>query len=84
MQKKKSYGIIVKQVTFNIRRNIIAVDDKNKPLMNEKIRSKEVRLIDSTGDNRGIVLTSEALKMAKDEARHGKGFDGLLKRYFKK
>ncbi|MBQ1610115.1 MAG: NADH peroxidase, partial [Elusimicrobia bacterium] len=23
-------------------------------------------------------------EMAKDEARHGKGFDGLLKRYFKK
>jgi len=22
-------------------------------------------------------------EMAKDEARHGKGFDGLLKRYFK-
>ena len=35
--------------------------------MNEKIRSKEVRLIDSTGENRGIVPTSEALSMAKDE-----------------
>ena len=35
--------------------------------MNEKIRSKEVRLIDSTGENRGIVPTSEALQMARDE-----------------
>ena len=26
-----------------------------------------------------VVMTDE---MCKDEARHGKGFDGLLKRYF--
>ena len=35
--------------------------------MNEKIRSKEVRLIDSTGENRGVVPTSQALQMAHDE-----------------
>lgn len=34
--------------------------------MNEKIRSKEVRLIDSTGENRGIVPTSKALQMAQE------------------
>ncbi len=34
--------------------------------MNERIRSKEVRLIDETGKNHGIMETSKALKMAYD------------------
>ncbi|HIS37754.1 TPA: translation initiation factor IF-3 [Candidatus Scatousia excrementigallinarum] len=34
--------------------------------MNERIRSKEVRLIDEKGENRGVVETSKALKMAYD------------------
>lgn len=34
--------------------------------MNEKIRSREVRLIDENGDNHGVVATLTALKMAKD------------------
>ena len=32
--------------------------------MNERIRSKEVRLIDETGTNHGVVPTSKALSMA--------------------
>ena len=35
--------------------------------MNEKIRSKEVRLIDENGNNHGVVPTAKALEMA-DEA----------------
>lgn len=35
-------------------------------IMNERIRSKEVRLIDENGENRGIVETNKALKMAYD------------------
>lgn len=34
--------------------------------MNEKIRSREVRLIDDSGENHGVVPTLTALKMAKD------------------
>lgn len=34
--------------------------------MNEKIRSKEVRLIDEKGENHGVVPTSKALQMAED------------------
>lgn len=34
--------------------------------MNEKIRSREVRLIDDAGENHGVVPTLTALKMAKD------------------
>lgn len=34
--------------------------------MNERIRSKEVRLIDENGTNHGIVPTSKALEMADD------------------
>ena len=49
----------------------IAIDnrqkDKDKTIMNERIRSKEVRLIDENGENKGIVETSKALKMAYDE-----------------
>lgn len=48
------------------RRKAIAIEDKNKPLMNERIRSREVRLIDQNGDNLGVVATLTALKMAQD------------------
>ena len=34
--------------------------------MNERIRSKEVRLIDQEGNNHGVVTTSKALQMAYD------------------
>ena len=34
--------------------------------MNERIRSKEVRLIDANGENQGVVATSKALQMAYD------------------
>lgn len=34
--------------------------------MNERIRSKEVRLIDDKGTNHGIVSTSKALQMAEE------------------
>lgn len=34
--------------------------------MNERIRSKEVRLIDQSGENLGVVATSKALQMAYD------------------
>lgn len=35
-------------------------------MINEKIRSKEVRLIDDEGNNHGVVPTSKALLMAQD------------------
>ncbi|MBQ7125775.1 translation initiation factor IF-3 [bacterium] len=38
---------------------------KDKPLINERIRSKEVRLIDENGENHGIISTIQALKMAE-------------------
>lgn len=34
--------------------------------MNERIRSKEVRLIDENGTNHGVVPTAKALEMADD------------------
>ena len=34
--------------------------------MNERIRAKEVRLIDQNGENLGVVETVKALKMAYD------------------
>lgn len=34
--------------------------------MNERIRSREVRLIDENGENHGVVPTSKALQMADD------------------
>lgn len=40
--------------------------DKDRVLMNEKIRSKEVRLIDEKGENHGVVLTSTAMAMAEE------------------
>ncbi len=40
--------------------------DKDKTIMNERIRSKEVRLIDENGTNHGVVPTSKALAMAEE------------------
>lgn len=45
--------------TRNDRRN-----DKDKVLINERIRAAEVRLIDEEGVNHGVIATDEALRMA--------------------
>lgn len=58
----------------NKRRYTIANEDRNaaknqgkdKPLINERIRAKEVRLIDENGNNHGVVTTSQALRMAEE------------------
>ncbi len=46
---------------------------RDQPLLNERIRDREVRLIDEEGGQLGIVLTREALQIARD-----KGLDLLL------
>lgn len=55
---------------INIGDKTIANDnrnrDKDQTIMNERIRSREVRLIDENGENHGIVETAKALKMAYD------------------
>ncbi len=58
--------------TINKRRNTISNEERNsnrgkdKPLINERIRVKEVRLIDAEGNNVGVVPTSKALQMAEE------------------
>ena len=42
-------------------------NSKDAPLINERIRAKEVRLIDDEGNNYGVVPTSKALKMADEK-----------------
>lgn len=58
------------QSLLQYRRKTIAIEEKNgnktKAIMNDKIRSKEVRLIDENGENHGVVATLKALKMAQD------------------
>ena len=41
-------------------------NNKDRVLINEKIRSKEVRLIDNEGVNHGVVPTAKALAMAEE------------------
>jgi translation initiation factor IF-3 len=38
---------------------------KDGPRINEEIRSREVQLIDSTGDNKGVVATETAIGLAQ-------------------
>ena len=38
---------------------------KDGPRINDEIRNREVQLIDSTGDNKGVIDTQTALKMAE-------------------
>ena len=46
---------------------------KEMPLLNERIRDREVRLIDETGAQMGIMLTREALGIARE-----RGYDLFL------
>jgi translation initiation factor IF-3 len=39
--------------------------EKGGPRINEEIRSREVQLIDATGDNKGVVLTEAAIGLAQ-------------------
>ena len=58
-----------RSITLNIGDKTIANDNRNnrnQAIMNERIRSKEVRLIDQNGENKGVVATSKALQMAYD------------------
>ena len=41
-------------------------NNKNQAIMNERIRAREVRLIDQEGQNHGVIATSKALQMAYD------------------
>lgn len=58
------------RVYYKIGEKIIAIEEKNgnknRTIMNEKIRSREVRLIDDKGENHGVVATLTALKMAQE------------------
>ena len=74
LENQSKHGIIdiIKCIRISKRRHIISNEDRNpakgkdKPLINEKIRSKEVRLIDENGNNHGVVPTSKALEMAEE------------------
>ena len=64
-------GKIKPWYNLNIGDKTIANDtrssrDRDKTIMNERIRSKEVRLIDEKGTNHGVVPTSKALAMAEE------------------
>jgi translation initiation factor IF-3 len=43
------------------------VPEKEGPRINREIRVREVQLIDAEGQNRGVIQTFEALKMAEEE-----------------
>jgi translation initiation factor IF-3 len=40
---------------------------KEGPRVNRDIRVREVQLIDTDGDNKGVILTFDAIKMAEDQ-----------------
>lgn len=44
----------------------INTKSKDRTILNEFIRAREVRLIDENGENHGVVPTSKALQMAQD------------------
>ncbi len=49
-----------------MRQKKVNTRNKNKTLINEEIRSREVRLINAQGEQEGVVATSEALNQAYD------------------
>ena len=60
---------VVKLAITKKRRKTISRDfnGKDAPIINERIRAKEVRLIDDEGNNYGVIATSKALKMADEK-----------------
>lgn len=60
--------VLVKRFTKIGDRTIITGNTKSKDrnILNDSIRAKEVRLIDENGENHGVVPTSKALRMAED------------------
>lgn len=44
----------------------LPVPQKDGPRINRDIRIREVQLIDQNGENKGVVLSADALKMAED------------------
>ena len=74
LEKWLKHGIIKKKSIILIKRRIIIANEergqrgsgKDKPLINERIRAREVRLIDENGNNHGVVPTSQAMKMAEE------------------
>lgn len=72
LEKCAKHGIIRNVNISNKRRIVISNEErmpnkgKEKPLINDKIRVKEVRLIDAEGNNVGVVPTSKALQMAEE------------------
>ena len=58
------------EATIAIEKTNAPVRDADGPRINEAIKAKEVRLIDETGNNCGVVSISEALDMAEQA-----GFD---------
>lgn len=64
-------NINILKVRHSIGDKTIANDNRNnrgkdQAIMNERIRSREVRLIDDKGQNHGVIETSKALQMAYD------------------
>jgi len=55
------------EVTISTENNNAPVRESDGPRINEDIKAKQVRLIDETGENRGVVSIKEALSIA-DEA----------------
>lgn len=58
------------EATIATENNNAPVRESDGPRINEAIKAKQVRLIDETGENRGIVSIREALQIAADA-----GFD---------
>ena len=69
--KSQKCGILKNIDVHNIRRITINKDrftnPKDKVLINENIKAKEVRLVGNDGQNYGVVATSKALLMAEKE-----------------
>jgi len=52
------------EVPISIENNNAPIRENDGPRINEDIKAKQVRLIDETGENRGIVSIKEALAIA--------------------
>ena len=61
------YFKYIQEATIARESTNASVRGEDGPRINEEIRVREVRLIDETGENRGIVSIQEALRIA-DEA----------------
>ena len=87
LRQKANFGVLEGLLTVLLNEEVKIVEilesESNQLTADDKFNRVDIKAKNSKGEII-IVEIQNTREMAKDEARHGKGFEGLYNRYFKK